>query len=1616
MRLHLPTRLRASLIAAVIAVSSSVYNAYAAEPMPTAPVDITTDGHEYEASPGEAAVVRTISGNGNTVSADRETTVEILSGDSNKVKGGVGAAIVNISGSQNDLTATTDTAKVKATISGNSNKVKAEKGDAIVGAITGNTNIVTGLNATIGDDDIIGNIEGDNNEIIATTDDAKVKGTISGNFNKVKAENGIAFAGAITGDSNSVTGLNATIGDDDTIGNIEGDNNEVIASTGDATVQGTISGDSNEVKAEKGDAFVGAITGNTNIVTGLNATIGDDDTIGNIEGDNNEIIATTDDAKVKGTISGDSNEVKAYEGNVYIQAITGATNDVIAQVKAEVAKLGGVETNVMAYAHGLGQDDEAISIEEFNAQGSQVHIATKNDEAFGYASGNGSIAIGSMSAVDGEVDPNLHNSIVSNSSFVTIDAMDKSDAHTSIEAAKYIRVGEAVAAAADTASNLTLVTKDVIVESAQGLELTNSSIDASHSITGTSLKLSTDATGTSTNVAEKVALDSLSLTGATSLSAADVKVKEDLLIDGLALGEEVIRAASLDSTQVSARSIELKNNASLDAERATVKGTTFNAEDSFFHIGELNGATGLSLTNSKGEVDSALDDLTDDVEVIGGEGLDIDGDLKTEKSIIVQNSSIEAKNISAGEQLQLTQQSTLHAKDSITVSGQATVTDSTVASDNGDIALNDADNAAQITGSTMTASNGKITVAADAAVAASELSADTIEMQKALAAEQHSTLHAKDSITVSGQATVTDSTVASDNGDIALNDAAAIDGATVEAATGSVTVAKGLTAQNDAHVIAGKTLTVTGQATVTGSELKANTIELQDALTATDGSKLAAQKGITVSGQATVTDSTVASDNGDIRIGGMAMVTDAEVHADNGSINIDQTAFVTGSNITADAIGISRDLTAEKSSMRADKEMRVIGNATMTDGLLEVAHGAFSVGGNAKVSSAILLADSIDVTGDLQVLGSEDGVSTVHADKAVKVGGKSTVKYSSVGGSSFTTLDGLDADHAAITSQFGITVGDAAIDSSVVNDSTLTAQNGTVRLAGTIDAQRTGVVGKELALSGVLNAGSKVTLEGKLTGAGTINKQGGDVLSIAEADSSVNINVRDASSLLLGNGARLGAVDMGQATSTLQVGSKGSVDTVHLTKLSLSKNTAVTLDTDLDNLVMDTIETPEANLGGVMLTINAMGDESTVVDQTRVRYIAGTVTGAAHEDVVSNLVTLNAYASADSIVFSKNYRGVECINQNQRNTASALADLEDHMFAKTGEMKEVMDALHHTRSAEESLKALDNLGGAGLSVLPRMVTDETHDHLQALRGNLRALAAGVHYRYENGSRVQGLQSSAISASITGGSTRVQGGTSPKYGRNSTGAMISGVHAVSREYFGGLSFGYSHATGDCGFVDLKSDALFFDAALIRRGARTTHTATLGLGSYSIDTTRHASIKAPGHDYTGTSHGSSSAMLVNLSYEAVGTILANERHNLSAVFQSDLAFGEFRGYSESGMGNAGLRSEYDDVFSLNFATGARYSYNFGHDTNPGFLSVEAMFVVDAGDRNAVVKNTFLAGGQTFEQKGPDAGACGFRVNAGALVPIGERWGVFGNMSTEFRADQNSVSGSVGVKYSF
>ncbi len=785
-----------------------------------------------------------------------------------------------------------------------------------------------------------------------------------------------------------------------------------------------------------------------------------------------------------------------------------------------------------------------------------------------------------------------------------------------------------------------------------------------------------------------------------------------------------------------------------------------------------------------------------------------------------------------------------------------------------------------------------------------------------------------------------------------------------------------------------------------------------------------------------------------VKVGGEVLISSASVWADTL-----EAGSVTGDNAVIDAAITAGDVTLTNSSA---KDMTMTGDLVATGSSIGSVSGAASAvitGGstgdlsvkgdvtatNGADIASISKADDVTlaqaVTGDITASGKVSAATgTVMGDvtsgSAVMSGAKAdSLKTGalSVTPEGFAAAADISADGVvsiAGTTTAGKSISLKGAEGSAISGADVTAGD-KLTLDGTIAAADTTLTGTNgVAVQGTLNAGKGVKFAGgAVTGTGTINKTGGDTLELAGntdlTGGAVNV---DASTLAAADGAKLGSVALKGATMSVAGSAIGSV-----TADNLKSDAAGTLETNVDLAARKadtTVVSGKVDLNGASIAMAPTGvaAEGSVADQTRINIISGSVTSGANEDVTHSMDTLNAHientADGVDLVLSKNYKGAENKTQNQSATADALASINPAGVPADSPLADVLDALSHTRSEADAKLALDSLSGAGLAGLQKAIVDESKEHMQTLRATMKALNADVQRRYDENGIIPGVQSSAISASLTGGTADISGDENcGDYHRSSIGGMVAMAHALYNGWTFGSSFAFSYADAECGDVTMDGEFIYVDLAMMHKGKRLSQTGTIGAAFINFDTEREVSVNAPGHSFAGRAEGSTSAVAVNMSYEmAYDLIKSDDGHRLGSVVLAEATFAQIDGMTETGLGNAGVNAEFDDVASLTFGIGARYTYEFGSKKAPGYFNFDVMVVAEAGDNTPKVNNMFIGGGQTYELVGPEAGTIGLRLNAGVLLPVSDQFGIFGNVTSEIRSEQSGVGGSVGVKYSF
>ena len=1133
-------------------------------------------------------------------------------------------------------------------------------------------------------------------------------------------------------------------------------------------------------------------------------------------------------------------------------------------------------------------------------------------------------------------------------------------------------------------------------------------------------------------------VSSATLTNATIGSGLNVTnnmtTTGDVTVDGdVTVGKDLsVNTGTLTADNVTVGGTTTLTGGTVDV-AGTFHSTTVKLVDIDGEMDKLEADKGLSLSGAAVNITSTdakavkVDDggmsLTGDASVTNAGGASITGDLTVDDSFFRNKGDVAVTGKTKVSNWGV-------------VTGDSLTTDGLEVDDNGEVTIEGTmdlnnDGLTVTDGSYVKAKGGSITEAGAVTVSgASTVTADKVTGATTVGVTDGGTLAgsvtASDAVTVTN-GTITGAVTTTNGGTVTVTGA---DGSIVGAvnADGAVKVNGGSTG---AVTVSGDAVTAENGGTINGDVDKASTVTVSgentsiqgsvtDAtglVTVTDGDitgNVTTEGGVTVSGAEASIGGTVDADgdvtvtDGDI-IGKVTTKGDVTVSGAEASIGgtvkveADGAVAVTGGTVGEVSVSKDADVTVTVTDGGAIKA-GVVNASTVTVTDARIDGGVANASGTVTVTNGTI-ADGVSTTGDAvlddaMIEGNLTAADTTVTD-TVKVGsadvaGLTVNKAATLTADAAVTADGaldIKGDVVAKTGNISLT---GTGNDSAITAAKVTAHDGDVVLAGTVAATDAVLSGTNVTINGTLNAGKGVSFAGQVGGTGTITKTGGDTLVMADGASIGTLNV---------------------VGSTLDIAGEGTMGRLTVNGGTIDGRSTVLADVKLgQRMTSDTIvANGRVTVGeGAVLELNDMGTiEANVADQHRETIIDGNVSGSF--EVKHGYETLNVHTEGGDLVFSKNYKGAQNKTENQSATADALAAILDDA---TGELANVKDALANTRSEADALAALDSLSGAGLAAAPKLIADETKEHLQTLRNTIQSVSAGLMRRYdENGVRHAEIESTGVTAAVTGGSATVDAdGNAEEYTRDSIGAMFTVAHAINDEWTFGAALSFSQADADCGNTTIESQGVFLDVGVMQKRGRFSQMGSIGCAFFSMDTERNVSVNAPGHGFGGTAEGSMDAMAFTMTYETSYAIWQTESYSLSSVVMAEMLFAQVDNMEEDGLGNASLRSSFDDVAAFTFGVGARYTYHFGEVSNPGYFSAEAMFVADTGDSTTKVNNAFIGGGNSFELSGPDAGNYGLRLNAGVLLPIGDQWGIFGNVTGEIRSEQTTVGGSVGVKCTF
>ncbi len=530
------------------------------------------------------------------------------------------------------------------------------------------------------------------------------------------------------------------------------------------------------------------------------------------------------------------------------------------------------------------------------------------------------------------------------------------------------------------------------------------------------------------------------------------------------------------------------------------------------------------------------------------------------------------------------------------------------------------------------------------------------------------------------------------------------------------------------------------------------------------------------------------------------------------------------------------------------------------------------------------------------------------------------------------------------------------------------------------------------------------------------------------------------------DGNRAGYQNIGTVIS-LNAGHAG--DLVSGKNLNLNQYTLVRIDTALNGngtVTSDIINLDGAlNAGGARVfgtVVSGLQNEAAIGDQTRVKIASmGSVQSAFNEDMLydvsfnpvtgtyqRDLRTLNVWVdtAADGVylTYSKNYLGADK-NANQSEIASVIEDLAnrvDHTEGTLGASSSVLDqflnALDYTRSEADALRALDSISGTTNTIAQHSMIDGNRHHLDTLRANIgMPWCDEVH---DPKSTLQVSRESSVWFAYNGGYDSINGDDyMGDYTRTYQGMILGYERSINCNFLLGIDFGYENSIARTTGTKFEANTYFIDLYGSARTGRFNHRFSVGVGIYDFDTKRDVYIAAGSHTLYGHGTGDVTGTALNVGYELNTSFQVGKRSEVTPFLLASFSYNHLGDFEEKGLGNAGLKTDYDNFSQFDMGVGARFSHHFGLVKNQApatlFASVAAMFEFGANQPKAT--NSFLADpALNYKVKSLDRAPFYIQMGAGLDVPISNRWSATVTANGEVGKDRAGVGGSIGARYTF
>ena len=255
-----------------------------------------------------------------------------------------------------------------------------------------------------------------------------------------------------------------------------------------------------------------------------------------------------------------------------------------------------------------------------------------------------------------------------------------------------------------------------------------------------------------------------------------------------------------------------------------------------------------------------------------------------------------------------------------------------------------------------------------------------------------------------------------------------------------------------------------------------------------------------------------------------------------------------------------------------------------------------------------------------------------------------------------------------------------------------------------------------------------------------------------------------------------------------------------------------------------------------------------------------------------------------------------------------------------------------------------------------------------------------------------------------------------YTRSANGALMGIDTSVSCNWRLGVSLGYETSTGEVDEVEVNADAFFVDAYAAGVTGNFKHRASIGLGFTTFESDRRVFVDAGYHSFAGKVNSETDAISLNMGYEISSDYRINERSYLARYLAANLAWHKVDDSKENGIAGLGTSTEYDKEWQADVALGVSYNRAFAavpHQNSALFYANAAVHVELLNDQSTA---TSRFGNAAWESRSMKRDTVYFEIGTGVVVPLPPAWTATAGAAVELGSEHTSVSGNIGVRYSF